>query len=145
MAVIYRTVTGPISGADGTLLASGTLKAKLLSPLVDGTTFIANLTVETPIAAGVVSLSLAAPGNYQFIVATDVGETLWSFQTFLEDSSAADISLAELYLQEITAGSTDNTEVFATFLSLLDTPLSFEGHAGETLRVNATEDGIEFV
>ena len=145
MALIYRNVTGPISGADGDPLATGTLRIRLLGPLVDGTTFIPTETIEASIVNGAVTATLAATGSYDFTVVTDTGDTLFSFKAVLGDDSGADISVAELYLQSSTTETPDSTELYATFVSLLDTPDSLSGQAGKTLVVNATEDGIEFV
>jgi hypothetical protein len=33
---------------------------------------------------------------------------------------------------------------YASFLDLLDTPISYTGNAGKTVLITVTEDGIEF-
>ena len=141
---ISRDIIGTIRNAKGELVASGTLKAKPLVPLIDGNTFISPEQVVVPISAGEFSLSLMAPCIYEFIIEDLYEASTWTFEATLSDDSAADISLAALY----QAGSVeidDTMSIITTFLELLDTPNSFEGHAGKTLVVNATEDGIEFI
>lgn len=144
MALIYRNVTGPISGPDGDPLATGTLRVKLRAPLVDGTTFVSVETIEETITDGAVTVSLAATGRYEFTVINTTGDTLWSFQATLGDSSGADISLAELFVQEETQENPDTIEFYTTFLALLDTPETYVGKAGLPAVVNSAEDALEF-
>ena len=141
---IYRSIIGTINDAKGTPVTSGTLKVKPLVPVTDGNTFISPEQVIVPIASGAFTLALVAPCIYEFIIEDLYEDSTWTFQATLSDSSLADISLAELY-QEGRAEIADITDIITTFLGLWDTPNSFEGHAGKTLVVNATEDGIEFI
>lgn len=143
MSLIYRNITGPVHDAQGNVLANGTLQVRLRAPLVDGDTFISPILLEATIAAGLFTITLAAPGNYDFTVVDPTGSTLWSFQAPLDDDVGTDISLAELFLSQ--GESIDITTVIAQFVALLDTPSSYSGHAGKTLKVNSAEDGIEFV
>lgn len=144
MAVIHRNITGPLKDATDTLIASATLKAKLLSPLVDDDTFISPENIEVTVTDGVFTLSLAAPANYEFTLVSLTGDTLWNFQAPLDDTDA-DISIAELFSASQNGESADISTAITNFLALLDTPSSFAGQAGKTVVVNATEDGIEFV
>jgi hypothetical protein len=143
MAVVYRNITGPVVDAEGNP-ANGFLVAKLLRPLIDSTTFISPEELRVDITSGDFTLVLAAPAVYDFQVKDIHDETWWNFQAPLSNESAADISLAELF---VLTGYVEQTITLpiSTFLGLLDTPLSFSGQAGKTLRVNGTEDGIEFV
>lgn len=141
---ISRNIIGTVKNAKGDLVASGMLKVKPLVPVTDGNTFISPEQVVVPISAGLFTLDLIAPCIYQFIVEDMYEESTWAFEATLSDDSPADISLATLY-QTGRVEIDDSMSIISTFLELLDTPMSFEGHAGKTLVVNATEDGIEFI
>lgn len=141
---ISRNIIGTIRNAKGDLVASGTLKVKPLVPVTDGNTFISPEQVVVPISAGLFTLDLIAPCTYEFIIEDMYEASTWTFEATLSDDSAADISLATLY-QTGRAEIDDSMSIISTFLELLDTPNSFEGHAGKALVVNATEDGIEFI
>jgi hypothetical protein len=149
MAVVYRNIVGTIHDAQGGLLASGTLKAKALYPIVDGTKYITPTQLSSPITNGVYTLLLAAPGAYEFMVQSSTGDTLWVFKALLANTSSADITLAELFStsESCTQGCSqeDITTLIMSLIGLLDTPLTYSGAAGKILAVNSTEDGIEFV
>ena len=145
MALIYRDVTGPVQDSQGNLLPTGTLRVKLRAPLVDGDTFVSPELLEADITNGAFSITLAAPGDYDFTIVVETGNTLWSFHALLDDSAATDISLAELFVISQAGESCDNTALITQLIALFDTPESYAGHAGKILIVNANEDGIEFV
>lgn len=141
---VYRNIVGTITDAQGDNVAAGKIKVKPLTPVVDANVFISPEEVVVNIADGSFTLTLVAPCIYQFIVEDQYEESMWSFQATLSDDSSADISIAALYYAGRIEMADDITPI-TTWLELLDTPDSYEGHAGKTLVVNVTEDGIEFV
>ena len=137
----YRVVTGPVKDAKGQDLVEGTLRLKLLYPHVDGTAFVAPVEHDIPIVDGDFAVQLAAPGKYGFLVVDKYNETIWDFQSYLDEGDS-EVSLAELYLsQEDTAH--DYTSIPRTFVGLLDTPPSLEGGGGKLLVVGDDEEGVQ--
>lgn len=145
MAVIYRNILGPIRDAQGVLIPMGTLKAKLLYPLVDNTTLISPEMLTVDIVDGLFTLVLAAPAIYDFQIIDHLDETLWNFQAPLDNDIPADISLAELFLLsgDYVEQVFDNPIV--TFLGLIDTPEDYAGEMGKYLAVATGEDGVAFI
>ncbi|MCG8431655.1 MAG: hypothetical protein MJA29_10835 [Candidatus Omnitrophica bacterium] len=141
--MISRTVTGPINDSQGNPLASGTLVAKLLAPVADGTVFVSPEMASADIVSGALSLTLTAPGKYDFLVKNSTGDTVWHFQALLDDSAATDISLAELYITHTTnAQSCPNQIIVGTgapegvvTASIGHLFLRTDGGAGTTLYV----------
>lgn len=97
MAIVYRNITGPVNDPQGNL-ANGVLKAKSLRPLVDNLIFVSPEELRVDIVDGLFTLVLASPVMYDFEIIDTNGETWWNFQAPLDNDSAADISLAELYV-----------------------------------------------
>ena len=141
---VYRNIVGSIKDAQGSLVASGRIKVKPLTPVIDGTAFVSPERVTVDVTSGLFDLTLVAPCIYEFIVEDIYEESMWTFVATLTDDSAADITLSELYAYGRVAID-DTVSLITTLLGLFDTPNSFEGQAGKALVVNGDEDGIEFV
>jgi len=97
MALVYRNVVGPIKDAQGNLMTTGKVMAMLKSPVADGTTFVYTQTVEAVVANGVFTLSLGAPGTYDFTITDAFNAPFDKFTAALPSSPTSDITLAELF------------------------------------------------
>lgn len=99
MALVYRNVVGPVKDANGNLLASGGVRAKLASPGVDDGdgAFVVTKEVEVVVTSGAFSLLLGAPGTYTFTVTDEFGATIDSFSAYLAATPLTDITIADLY------------------------------------------------
>lgn len=144
MAIIYRNIIGLVNDPQGDL-ANGVLKAKLLRPLVDNLTFISPEELRVDIVDGAFTLVLAAPAIYDFEVIDTEGQTWWNFQAPLDNDSAADISLAELFLLSGSYIEQTFETPLLSFKELLDTPGSFIGFDNHSFVANETTGEIEFV
>jgi len=144
MAIIYRNIIGLVSDPQGEL-ANGVLKAKLLRPLVDDVTFISPEELRVDIVDGAFTLVLAAPAIYDFEVIGTNGETWWNFQAPLNNDSAADISLAELFLLSGNYIEQTFETPLLSFKELLDTPGSFIGFDNHFFVANETTGEIDFL
>jgi hypothetical protein len=96
MALVYRNVVGPIKDAQGNVMESGAVKAKLNAPVTDGTSFVYTEAVTAVVTNGAFTLSLGAPGTYTFTVTDAFGAVFDTFTAYLTVDSG-DVSLAALY------------------------------------------------
>jgi hypothetical protein len=144
MAIIYRNITGPVSDAQGVLIPTGELIAKLLRPLVDNLTFVSPEELRVPIVDGLFTLVLAAPAMYDFQVIDQFGQTWWNFQAPLDNDTPADISLAELF---VLSGYVEQADILpiTSFRGLLDTPDSFVGFDNHFFMANESTNELVFV
>jgi hypothetical protein len=144
MAIIYRNITGPVSDAQGVLIPTGELIAKLLRPLVDSLTFISPEELRVPIVDGLFTLVLAAPAMYDFQVIDQFGQTWWNFQAPLDNDTPADISLAELF---VLSGYVEQAGILpiTSFRGLMDTPDDFVGFNNHFFMADEGTNTIQFV
>jgi hypothetical protein len=97
MALIYRNVVGPIKDAQGNLMSTGKVTARLKSPVDDVGTFVFTQKVEAVVSNGAFTLPLGAPGTYDFSITDAFDVSFDQFTAALPSSPTSDITLAELF------------------------------------------------